>query len=339
MDLRTPLLHVQKVRLEASSRCQLRCPSCPTTARAIDPAIGSGVLKLADFERFIDLNPSVRKIELSNYGEVFLNPDLLSILRMAHQNEIAVSISNGVNFNHVSDEVLEALVLYRVTNMTCSIDGASQETYAQYRVRGDFDRVIGNVRKLNEFKTAHRTPFPRLRWQFIVFGHNEREIPRARELARELDMEISFKLTWDPVFSPLRDVEWVKSQTGLTAASREEYAEKNGADYMNGICRQLWNEPQINWDGKNLGCCRNFWGDFGGNAFTESLQAVVQHPKMDYARQMLQGTQPPREDIPCTTCAIYQGRRAKGQWVEPDAPDGGAHNFPVKRALSEAGEL
>lgn len=306
--------------MEASSRCQLRCPSCPTTTKAIDPAVGSGVLKLADFERFIDSNPSVRKIELSNYGEVFLNPDLLSILRLAHQNGITVNISNGANLNHVSDEVLEALVLYRVENMTCSIDGASQETYAQYRVRGNFDRVIENVRKLNNYKAAHRTPFPRLKWQFIVFGHNEHEIPRVKELARELDMEMFFKLTWDSSFSPLRNVEWIKSQTGLTVASREEYAEKNGADYKSEICRQLWNEPQINWDGKNLGCGRNFWGDFGGNAFMDGLLAVLNHPKIRYARQMLQGARPPREDIPCTTCDIYQGMRARGQWVEPDAP-------------------
>jgi hypothetical protein len=67
------------IRLEASSFCQLRCPSCPTTTRAIHPAVGSGFLRLDDFRRLIDENPSLAAIELSNFGEIFLNPQLLQI--------------------------------------------------------------------------------------------------------------------------------------------------------------------------------------------------------------------------------------------------------------------
>jgi hypothetical protein len=77
---------------------------------------------------------------------------------------------------------------------------------------------------------------------------------------------------------------------------------------MNGNCLQLWNLPQINWDGKMLGCCRNYWGDFGGNAFRDGLTAAVMSEKMTYARQMLMGEKPPREDIPCTTCDLYTQR-------------------------------
>src|SRR5690349_12177568 len=85
------------IRLEASSFCQLRCPSCPTTARAIHPAVGSGFLRLDDFRRLIDENPSLATIELSNYGEIFLNPQLLQIFELAHERNIALTAGNGVN--------------------------------------------------------------------------------------------------------------------------------------------------------------------------------------------------------------------------------------------------
>ena len=68
------------IRLEASSHCQLRCPSCPTTDGSIDQAIGMGFLTAGDFRTFLERNPSVQNIELSNYGEIFLNPQLLEIL-------------------------------------------------------------------------------------------------------------------------------------------------------------------------------------------------------------------------------------------------------------------
>ena len=47
------------IRLEASSHCQLRCPSCPTTDGAIDRVIGKGFLKAGDFRTFLERNPSV----------------------------------------------------------------------------------------------------------------------------------------------------------------------------------------------------------------------------------------------------------------------------------------
>jgi MoaA/NifB/PqqE/SkfB family radical SAM enzyme len=314
------LIAPKAVRLEASSRCQLRCPSCPTTAKAIDPVVGSNVLKFDDFRRFLEANPRVRDIEISNYGEVFLNPELLEILRCAHQHGVTINIANGANFNHVSPQVLEALVKYGVARITCSIDGASQETYAQYRVRGNFDRVMENLRLLNRFKAEHQSERPELTWQFIVFGHNEHEISRAREMAREMNMKLRFKLNWDADFSPMRNVEQVLAETGLPAPSREAYAEKFGVDYKADLCRQLWLQPQINWDGKNLGCGRNFWGDFGGNAFRDGLLSMVNGKKMQHARDMLLGRAQPRGDIPCTTCSVYQQMRATGHYMESPVP-------------------
>jgi len=58
-----------------------------------------------------------------------------------------------------------------IAHMTCSIDGASPETYRAYRVHGNFDAVIENIAKINRLKKAHQSNFPRLHWQFIVFGH------------------------------------------------------------------------------------------------------------------------------------------------------------------------
>lgn len=80
-------------------------------------------------------------------------------------------------------------------------------------------------------------------------------------MARELGMDFRLKLSWDPEFSPVRDEEFVKRELGFDAASRAEYKQTRGADYMQHLCLKLWSKPQINWDGKVLGCSRNFWGD------------------------------------------------------------------------------
>jgi MoaA/NifB/PqqE/SkfB family radical SAM enzyme len=300
------------IRLEASSFCQLRCPSCPTATGAIKEAIGSGFLQLDDFRNLLDQNPALKEIELSNYGEIFLNPQILDILELAHARKVILAATNGVNLNNVRDEVLEGIVKFKLRRMTCSIDGASRETYKVYRVGGNFDAAIENIKKINRLKQTYCSKLPLLHWQFIVFGHNEHELPKARLLAKDLGMTFAAKLSWDENFSPVRSTELIRRETRIGAANRTEYEERHQRDYMHAICHQLWDMPQINWDGKVLGCCANCWGDFGGNAFRDGLVPSLNNEKMTYARMMLRGQTPSRPDIPCASCHIYLGMRARG---------------------------
>jgi hypothetical protein len=154
----------------------------------------------------------------------------------------------------------------------------------------------------------------------LVFGHNEHEIPIAREMAAKLGMAFQTKLTWDTKFSPIRDTDFVRAQTGRQSITRDEYEEEHGEKYASGICHQLWDAPQINWDGMVVGCCRNFWGDFGGNAFTDGLVESVNSEKMIYAREMLSGRRPARDDIPCSTCEIYIAMSSRSKFIMKDHP-------------------
>ena len=131
-----PLLSGQSKSGSKPCRCQLRCPSCPTTSRAIHPALRSEFLRLSDFHQLLDENPRLKEIELSNYGEIFLNLELLPIIAYAYERHVILRADNGVNLNHVRENVLEGLVKYQFRSMTCPIDGASDATYSIYRVRG-----------------------------------------------------------------------------------------------------------------------------------------------------------------------------------------------------------
>ena len=186
------------IRLEASSYCQLKCPSCPTAQGDIHKSIvGSKFLKFDSFKKIVDTADWIKEIELSNWGEIFLNPEIVKIFNYAFKKNISLVAYNGVNFNTVKDEALEALVKYRVKALTCSIDGASQETYVKYRVRGNFDQVIANIRRLNKFKKAYKTDLPKLTWQFVMFEHNKHELETAKAMAKELNMEFYTKVSWD----------------------------------------------------------------------------------------------------------------------------------------------
>ena len=342
------IIQPRRIRLDAATACQLKCPSCPTASGETGKKLGVGFLKFEDFKHVVDRNGWVSQIELSNWGEVFLNKDLAKIFQYAYQKNVAVSIANGTNLNTVHEGALEALVKYKIRKVSCSIDGASQETYAIYRVKGNFDRVIENVKTINKWKAHYRSEYPQLRWQYVVFGHNEHEIQKARDMAHELNMEFYVKLSWGDLyteqsFSPVKDGELIRKESGLGAADRQEYREKTGKDYGERLCcLSLWSGPQINHDGRVLGCCINYWEDYG-NAFKDGLKECLNNEKITTARAVLMGHGVPGKGIPCTTCKVYGNMLKHNNWITPDEikaeyhPKGRFYNMVENKVLGEAG--
>jgi len=296
---------VSAVRLEASSVCQLKCPLCSTgRGETKDSVVGGGFLRFDDFRRFVEMNPRVKSIELSNFGEIFLNPELKDILRYAHSKKIGLYAMNGVNLNTAGDDILEALVVYGFRILNVSIDGASDDTYSLYRRGGDFNRVIDNIRKINSYKKKHGSGLPYINWQFVLFGHNEHELPAAKMMAKELGMEFSTMVNWTPSFSPLKDRKLVSKETGKNLLSDADLERERKRDHCQ-ACYMLWVWPQINWDGRLLGCCVNMWGDFG-DVFVSGLDECLNSERYNYAKGMLLGKREVREDIPCSKCHVYK---------------------------------
>ncbi len=301
------------IRIEASSLCQLECVLCPRTRGETAPVIGNGVLKFDDFKRIIDLNPHIRKAELGNFGEVFLNRELPDILRYAYEKNVVTTIDEGANLNDASDDALESLVKYKTERVRCAIEGVTQQTYEKYRAGGILRKVIANIQKINTFKAKYQSATPALIFQFIPFSHNEHEMQQAELLAKMLKMEIVFKLNFDSNALPVQNREKIRRYIGY--ADRAEYLEKERRDYMRQLCHAMWLSPQINWDGKLLGCSRNIWSAYADHVFENDLTDCINNEKMTYARDMLMGLKPLREDMPCRNCRLYKSMLEYGNWI------------------------
>ena len=272
----------------------------PEKAESIKP----GYLSLANFKKFVDLNPEISNIELSNTGEIFLNPDLLAILQYAHSKGVGLSAYNGTNLNDVSDEVLEALVSTNFGMLVVALDGASQESYVQYRYNGSFDKVIENIKKINAYKKKHHSDSPYLRWKYIIFESNDKreEIHQAKAMAKELNMDLAFYKDYMG-YTP-SDTKMIEEETGLVYDQEKfvQIKEFNRDAYF--PCFSLWHEPQVNWDGRFLGCCSNHYQGFGGNLFETSLRDYLKTPAVEKTKKMLQGGEKFTGTI-CHQCYFY----------------------------------
>lgn len=306
----------KKIRIDACTLCQLRCPCCVREfAKAFFlPTFGLGYLSFENFKKFVD-NNNFEEIELSNKGEIFLNPELEDIIKYAHSKNIRLRAQAGTNMNYLTDSMAETLVKYKFDYITVSIDGASPETYKIYRVGGDFNTVINNINKINFYKKKYNSPYPYLEYKFILFGHNEHEIDKAKELAIKLNMNMRFDNNLAPSYSPLKNPKLLEKKTGLALVKTRN---ENDVDHYKNdtsqwiICQQLWDNPQINWDGRVIGCCCSYHGDFGKNAFKDGLLNALNGVEIVYAKNMLTNGAKAIKGIPCTDCDLYNLLLSRG---------------------------
>ncbi len=128
-------------------------------------------------------------------------------------------------------------------------------------------------------------------------------------------MQINFKYNWNPNYSPIKDEEFVRRETNLTAVSVQEFIEKEKTCYIKSSCVKMWTQPQINWDGRLLGCCCVFDEDYGVNVFAQGLKKALTSEKYMYAKKMLMNKAESKEDIPCSRCDKYIAMQKTSSFV------------------------
>ena len=94
---------------------------------------------LHDLER-LNLIDSKSVLDLYNWGEVFLHPDLQNIIRVINDYGLRYSISTNAS---IVPQIDEAFVK-NLINIRFSMCGFSQESYDRIH-KFEFDRIRGNI--------------------------------------------------------------------------------------------------------------------------------------------------------------------------------------------------
>lgn len=185
-------------------------------------------------------------------GEPYLNPDFLDMVKYASDRKIYTATST--NAHYLNDANAKRTVESGLDRLIISIDGATQETYQNYRIGGRLQKVIEGTKNVLKWKKQLNSKTPHVVFQFLVVKPNEHEIDKLKELAGKLEVD----------------------EVGLKTAQIYDY--KNGSDLMpttdrysryrknaegtysikNKLlnqCWKMWHSCVITWDGKVVPCC------------------------------------------------------------------------------------
>jgi MoaA/NifB/PqqE/SkfB family radical SAM enzyme len=192
----TPL--PRRLYVESTAACNISCfEACCAPETGITRTRQAGMLDVALFERVLaEIGPTLVRLDFFNYGEAFLHKravEMCEHVKTRYPHVYLYTSTNGLAF---TEDAVRRLVRSGLDELTFSIDGASPESYVRYRQRGDFAKVIRNLRAAVDEKRQTRATLPVINWRYILFTWNDgdREMARARELAAEIGVD---RLCWE----------------------------------------------------------------------------------------------------------------------------------------------
>ena len=237
--------------VEPTNICNLKCPLCPSGNGGLTRP--RGTMTFDAFRRVFDQQArDLLLLMLWNQGEPFLNRNLLKMVALAKSRNVPTITSTNGHFVRTASEA-EALVRSGLDELIVSLDGATPETYVQYRVGGDFDRVLTAARLVCEAKQRLQSDSPVVHLQFIIMRHNENEVDAARRIARDLGVN-RLSLKTAQVYTEEDARQFLPNDERY---SRYRYSGEGLT--MNGkvknTCRHLWYSTVVNWDGVVSPCC------------------------------------------------------------------------------------
>lgn len=200
--------------IELTDACNLRCPLCSTGA-SYNKWKKKGLMDFDKFTKLLDqMEPVIDGVTFVGSGEVFLHERFFDFVAYATSKGLWTECpSNGTL---ITDP--EAVVRSGLKRINIAIDGATQEQYEKYRVKGKLEDIFDGVRGLVEAKRKLKSYYPEIFIVTIVSRHNEMSLPEIEKLARELgadgqhhrtimDELDNHSLEWAPVTEPYRPIE------------------------------------------------------------------------------------------------------------------------------------
>lgn len=240
------------ISFEPTTSCNLRCPECPSGLRAFTRP--TGMLQEDFFTKTInEIHKELLYLIFYFQGEPYLNTDFLKMVRYAADHKIYTATST--NAHYLTDENAKKTVESGLDRLIISIDGTTQETYKQYRVGGNLEKVIAGAKNIVKWKKELNSKTPFIIFQFLVVKHNEHQIEEVKELGKEVGVDqVRFKTAqvYDYVNDPNNLIPVNEKYSRYKKNKDGSFKAKNK---MANHCWKLQHANVITWDGLVVPCC------------------------------------------------------------------------------------
>jgi radical SAM protein with 4Fe4S-binding SPASM domain len=162
--------------IEVTTACNLACIMC-RNERIQGKQVPWNLF--LDRELFLKLKavfPHLLKVNLNGWGEPTLHRDYADFIKIIRDQNKDCEINFTSNFNRITEDLMNAIVDYRISNINISCDGASAEVYEKIRRKGSFRILMQNIETLARKMKEKGASFPCLTYEFVIQKDNIHEL-------------------------------------------------------------------------------------------------------------------------------------------------------------------
>jgi radical SAM protein with 4Fe4S-binding SPASM domain len=234
---------------EPTNRCNFNCLECPTGNKSSN--VEKGEMLFEDYKKIIDQVKKYITYQMIYFqGEPFLNKEIYRMIKYSDDNKIFTSTSTNGHF--LTQLNCKQIVKSGLKKIIISLDGASQASYEKYRIGGNLNTVINGIKNLVEAKEELDSAYPQIVVQFLVFNHNEHEIPNIKHLCKNLGIDkLEFKTAQISSKQNFNLVPKNKKYSRYSLTDSKYVIKKK----LNNRCFRIWSILVITWNGTVIPCC------------------------------------------------------------------------------------
>lgn len=312
-DFRSHFAFPQRMAIETSNTCNLRCRMCPiyggyNLEPETAPRMNVKERVFMDFDLYERLlreaaAHGTTNLQLQFYDEPLLHPRLLEMLKKAHELGFTF-IHMNTNGTLLTPKLCDQLLETGVDSMTVSIDAATSQVYQELRGNPRFEQVCQTIEYLAGKIREGSHKFS-LSVSLVQVPENQSETSE-------------FISRW------INTVEYVRIDKPVDSLNRARDAFFHPSQRV--ICFYPWQVICVLADGAVVKCCGDFnLKDVVGNVKENTLEEIWQGDRyMDYRRNLLQG----RIDLVplCDQCDLWmqqlvkEGTLTENSWSYSESP-------------------
>jgi MoaA/NifB/PqqE/SkfB family radical SAM enzyme len=320
------------VFIEVTNRCNLLCQTCTRTYFEREPLKS---LSLSEFISIASQFPRLERALLHGIGEPLLNPDLPEIIRYLKGRGVEVIINS--NGTLLTEKRQRYLIESGLDQYRCSIDGASDETFARIRGVALLPRVKKGLEGLVKTKEKLGSKNPRISIWCVATRENLLELPDLVRMAANLGVSevylqrlVYFVGQPDQQYGIARDnmaifgkdddteAQIIEECTRLSTALGIKFLASGGRDAKNSLaaarpadftpwqaCLRPWTTAYVTANGNCLPCCispfavNDYESLILGNLFERPFNGIWNAPPYQEFRTNLLSKSPLQACINC----------------------------------------
>ena len=186
------------ILIDNTSICNLRCSMCDHVNikkyRKMENMSHELYTKIID-EIAVE-NPNARVWQIF-YGDPFILKEMPERIKYAKDKGLTDVVLNTNGVLMTADKA-EAVIKAGLDAIYVGIDAATEETYNQIRVGGDFNKAVNNVLKYRDLLAEHGNPNQKIFVQYVVSDINDSETEMFREFWQKegVNVKVRPRVSW-----------------------------------------------------------------------------------------------------------------------------------------------